>query len=106
MPDLMTQFLRWCITNETWSMPIVGKTGTYTVSYGKLPKNREYEYGYSCTCKAFERGGGKECKHILQAKSFHCLWNHEAVCGSSLPTPKSGKCPRCGGDLTTIAIGV
>ena len=106
MPDLMIQYHMWCPTNENWSTQVKSTTGkTYQVKYGKV-YGRDYSHGYTCTCDAFKFGKGKECKHIVEAKAKHCQWNHEAVCGSSLKTPKNHKCPKCGESLVSIAIGV
>lgn len=100
------EYRQWCSSNESWSCNIPGKNGVYQVKYGKLPSSAECSHGYTCSCEAFKFGKGKECKHIITAKLGHCKWNHEAACGGGEPTPKNGKCPKCGRELTTIIIAV
>lgn len=104
MPDLIREYRRWCSSNEQWSTIVHGSKNSYTVTYGKVNFG-DYEYGYTCTCKAFEFGQGKECKHIIEAKKQHCRFNHEACCGDGEEV-KDDTCPKCGADMTTIVIMV
>lgn len=107
MPDLTIECHSWCKSNESWSRKVKGSKGaTYTVVYGRMPRGADYEYGYSCDCKAFEFGGGKPCRHIKEVQGERCTWNFEACMGSSAERPADGKCPQCGGELSGIRIAV
>jgi hypothetical protein len=107
MPDLTIEYHYWCKSNEFWQRKVVGSKGSeYTVLYSKAPRNSKYEYDYSCNCHAFQFGKGKFCKHIHQVKSERCGWNWEAACGSSAIRPANKKCPKCGGELLVIKVGV
>jgi hypothetical protein len=104
MPDLTIEYYSVCPTTRDFHKEVVGKTGTYQVTYGPTPTG-DYEYGWSCTCPQFTCRN-VECKHIKATKPQRCAWNEEAFIGSSLPRPQDGKCPNCGQPLTTISIAI
>lgn len=110
MPDL-TRMSAWtCCTNTWWSHVVPGsKTGTsYTVSFGPA-QHGHVQYDYACTCKAYEFGGGKYCKHIEAVKNLNlrCGWNAELEPTAQVLTRDGEhKCPHCGGDVESIKVAV
>ena len=104
MADLSIEVHLWCSTNTGWSM----KIKDYLVTWDRHShKNHDVQFDYACTCKAYQFGKGKYCKHILEAKQHHCKWNHGAVMGDGVSeVPEDHKCPECGADLEAIRIGV
>lgn len=103
MYDMTKEYRRWCSSNENWSHQVQGSNGkTYLVTWGRV-HGRDTQYGYTCTCDAFKFGKGKECKHIVEAKKHHCMFNHDAVCGGGAEI-HDDVCPKCGAEMTTIAI--
>jgi len=110
MPDLTIECRPWCKTNEDWEKKVAGSNGkTHTVTWQELPRGSETVYGWTCTCDAFRFGGGKECKHIkaVAASGERCAWNQEAAYGDGeCDMPKNHKCPKCGGEMSAIRIGV
>lgn len=107
MSELMTVYFPWCLSNEYWETQVQGSRGdTYIVTWHKLPQG-DTQYGYECTCPAFKFGGGKECKHIRAVDGQRCAWNAEAVIGGgTTDRPADGKCPKCGGELSSVAVGI
>ncbi len=108
MPDLTIEYFPWCKSNEFWQRRVQGSRGrTYTVLFSKTPRGSRCEYDYSCDCDAFRFGKGKPCKHIKQVQDERCAWNEEAACGSGTrERPANGRCPKCGGELSVIKVGV
>lgn len=105
MPDLTTHAHFQCIDNEYWSAQVKD----YVVKWDSVShKNRDdVQYDYSCSCKAYQFGGGRHCKHIKQVieEKRRCEWNdefHEEVAGE----PGDRKCPRCGKDVVAYKVAV
>lgn len=110
MPDLTIETGWWCATNEAWEVEVLGTKGrnaqipVYHVRWEKILDHRitEAEYGWTCTCPAFEFHPDKECKHIVLVKNegSRCAWNEEMSTGYT-PEYKDGVpiCPECGGPL-------
>jgi hypothetical protein len=96
MPDFDTQVFWHCSTSESWEKEVQGKSGTYTVRFGRGSLNHDVQHDFSCTCWAYKKGKGKYCKHIEQVKSEHCGWN-QFIDGEE-PVQRDGEyfCPRCG----------
>ena len=110
MADLTIEYIRTCKQNLFFQTKVKGskrsKPGTeYTVTYGPTPYGL-YQYGWSCTCPAFQFNSRKECKHIQEAKLKKCDWNHEAFMGNIVEPSPDGNCPLCGGETTVIKVGV
>lgn len=106
MHDLTRETRKWCSSNESWETDITGKNGkTYTVTYGRV-NHGPYLYNYVCTCEAFKFGKGKPCKHIEEAKTRHCMFNHEAACGGGCDTTGLDVCPKCGLKMVSFSIMV
>lgn len=101
MPDLTIEN-RWVCKSELYFQRTVPGTGTtHTVEYRRTPQG-PYMYGWRCSCKAYQFGGGKKCKHIASVRAERCGWNQEHDAGK----PVDGKCPKCGGEVTTVQVGV
>lgn len=108
MPDLTREFYWHCQTAESWETEVKGSKGdTYVVRWSQDHKNqREVHYDWSCTCMAYKTRKGY-CKHIdiVKAKEHpegRCGWMQYSDGGS----PKNDKCPRCGGEIHSMAWGV
>jgi SWIM zinc finger len=107
MPDLMPVIARVCATVFEYETFVEGSKGDhYHVQYGRLPPGARYEYGWTCSCPAFQFRKQAECKHIAQVKSKRCAWGEEALCGDFPTRPKDGKCPRCKGPLKSVSVAV
>jgi len=107
MPDLTIETYSWCKSNEVWERKVSGSKGQFhTVSYGKLSNPKDCSHGYVCDCLSFKFHPHKPCKHILVVQNERCSWNVEACWGSAEPRSADGKCPKCGGELTGIRVGV
>ena len=112
MPDLTIIAVWVCSTNESWSTAVKGSKGqTYIVRFGRdYSPNRQYEYDYTCTCKSFEYRG--TCKHIKAVRSQRCGWHGQFDAGEPVEVPVSDEypngyaCPRCGGPLHAVNVGV
>lgn len=101
MPDLTIEN-RWvCKSALYFEREVEGTGTTYTVLFTRTPQG-PYAYGWRCTCKAFQYGKGKPCKHIERVKAERCGWHQEHDGGE----PVDGKCPKCGGNVTTVQVGV
>lgn len=109
MPDLTTHTTLICKTNEYWQMPVKSTSQQnvmYMVKFEQLPPGASYEYGYTCTCKAFTTGKkrGQECKHIQSVKHRRCAWNETMeLLGEK---DAQDKCPRCQGPLIPVRVAV
>lgn len=109
MPDLTRMFAWTCCTNTYWATPVPGSKGAYKVTYGMMPPAHPVQYDYSCTCKAYQYGGGKHCKHIEAVKlsKVRCGWNAELEpTAQALTSDGENKCPHCGGPVESIAVAV
>ena len=100
MGDMTRHAWRWCSENVRFEQEVPGSKGeTYSVRYGRTPTGR-YQYGWTCTCKAFKFRG--RCKHIEACKPLRCTEGRDAVVGS--PTPMGDTCPRCGGSTSVVEV--
>ena len=106
MSELMEAIVIVCETNFEWKAEVFGSKGDiYIVEWGPAPSGTRL-FGYSCTCKAFEYGGGKYCKHILRVirNGKRCAWNEEM--NPDIKKSGDGKCPLCGGPTRMEGVGV
>ena len=105
-PDLTIEYFYVCPSTQHFHKVVTGSKGDeYEVTYGYQPTGN-YQYGWSCTCKAFHYHPEVECKHIKTAELSRCNWNESAYYGSSEPKPIDGKCPNCGQALEIIKVAV
>ena len=110
MLDIIDTFT--CGTNTHWTTTVSGsKAGTsYTVTWGFQPYPSPVQYDWTCTCQAFQFGGGKPCKHIKQVKASgaRCGWNGELEPTATCAHDAQGNpcCPDCGGPVESIRVGV
>ena len=105
MFDLTHQAYAHCLTAEKWSMEVKSSDGkrTYVVRWDNHShKNHSVQYDYSCDCVAYKMGKGKYCKHIEEAKQHHCNWMQFTDGGET----RDGKCPECGGEVSSRNWGV
>ena len=101
MPDLTLKTIAVCHTAVDWEKFVEGSKGnTYLVRYGRTPGG-QHQYGWTCTCPAFQFRGRKTCKHIERIKPARCGWNSDL---NDHIAPD--KCPECQGDVEYIQIGV
>ena len=108
----MTDFTvetKWiCETAENWQYDIM-RDGqrVYRVKYNHMPDNHAVAYDYTCTCKGYKFR--KNCKHIEEAKQYHCNWNQFVDGGDVLwldPSKEEFCCPRCKGKAKAIQLAV
>ena len=95
MSDLTIEHYYCCDSAKRWSIQI----GNYNIAYGPTI-NGQYEYDYSCECKGFQFR--KKCKHIEEAKRWHCNWQQMYEGGKV----KDNHCPKCGNEVFVQAYGV
>ena len=110
MPDLTRMFAWTCCTNTSWDIEIPGSKGAwYKVAFGHMPATHPVQYDWTCTCKAYQYGGGKYCKHIeaVKAAKKRCGWNAELEPTAQVLT-RDGEnvCPHCGGPVESIQVAV
>jgi hypothetical protein len=100
MPDFTMETAWVCNSNLFWSK----KVGDYEVIWDndRHARRDDCEYGWRCTCPSFKFRGG-ECKHIRAVKHERCGWNETC---EPCPTPSSGRCPDCGGEVSAIRVAV
>jgi len=104
MPELNIEYRWMCRSNVEWCKEVQGNSGVYVVEWGRV-HDRDCDYGFTCTCPGFKYRG--TCRHIREVSSERCAWHQEynnpefAEVNDDDP-----KCPRCGGELTSCAIGV
>lgn len=109
MTDMTVNTYRWCATNEAFNVMLAGSgpsnapTSYYKVTYGAQNKG-PYSINWHCECKAFRFGKGKECKHIIKAKTMKCSHGFGAVCGSPEAFPIPTVCPKCGGPTAVVQV--
>lgn len=112
MPDLTIEHAWVCDTNLAWEVAVPSSSGgsSHVVRWGRLWGSDigafGCEYGWSCTCPGFQfrlRHRGKLCKHILAVQDRRCGWNRETDPTSDAP---DGKCPGCGGPVTSVRVAV
>jgi len=110
MPDLTRMFAWTCCTNISWNIDIPGSKGAwYKVSFEHMPSTHPVQYDWTCTCKSYQYGGGKYCKHIVAVKNAEkrCGWNAELEpTAQALTSDGEHKCPRCGGPVESIQVAV
>ena len=107
MPELSIEYFWLCLSAREWQRIVQSKDGknAYIVRWDNYShKNRNVQFDYSCTCKGYKMRG--RCRHIEEAKAFHCRW-HQFEHGGEPPVV-DGKhtCPRCGGPVTSERWGV
>lgn len=106
MPDLSNESFYHCESCEGWQTEVQGKSGVYTVTWDNFSHlNRgQVQYDYSCTCWAYKKGKGKHCKHIKEVieSGKHCNWMQFTDGGE----PVDGKCPKCGGPVSSMLWAV
>ena len=105
MPELSIVYASWCESNERYEKQVEGKSGKYLVRFGPTIGG-SHAYDYTCSCPAFQYGKCKYCKHIEAVKDERCCWNHDVIMGSFEEEPTDKKCPKCGGNLLTVKVGV
>jgi len=97
MPDLTTQSFALCRSAQLWQREVRGSEGKiYFVRWGRYGHKEGTQFGYSCSCKAFQFRSGL-CKHVKAVRDEHCGW-HQFMDGGE-PTEK-GYCPECEGVIT------
>ena len=109
--DLDTVYFWHCATAESWSTTVLGSKGdTYHVSWNNWGhKNQgEVQYDYSCTCKGYKFGKGKDCSHITQVKASadHCKWMQFSDGGDAVEKNGDHHCPECGDKVHSMGWGV
>lgn len=103
MPDLTIEIYYHCESAENFATEVDGK---YIVRFDELHhKNRDVQYDYSCTCKAYKFRPGY-CKHIKQVigSNQHCNWN-QFIDGGEVDS-SDPRCPRCGRPAIAIKYAV
>lgn len=97
MPDLTAEPMEACERVTFHGLVPGSKPGTeYRVRIDR--------HGHHCTCKAFQFGDGKECKHIRWAFEHKiCPWT--SLFGEELQAVP-GVCPACGGPTYATMVFV
>lgn len=114
MPDL-TEHATWRCTSNTHWMKRYESNSTrgkfYSVQWGRLPPDAVTQYGYTCDCWPFKKGG--KCSHVRWAEEERCRWNWEMEVGaepSKVPCGECGAtktvCPGCGGNVEAQQVAV
>lgn len=111
MPDLTTIYQWHCETAESWETTVKGSKGAeYIVRWSNWAhKNQgDVQYDYSCTCRAYEFGGGAHCKHIKDviATGDHCNWMEYTDGGDAIEKDGGHRCPECGSGVKSMGWGV
>lgn len=111
MPDLTRCFAWTCCTNIWWQTRVNGSKGeVYDVRFEHMPPSHDVQYDYTCTCKAYQYGGGKYCKHILAVRDGgqRCGWNCQLEPTAQALTLEDGHkvCPKCRGPIESIQVAV
>ena len=110
MHELTPAVAMVCKSNVDWECTIEGSKGaTYTVRYGQsYDRHSLYVYDYSCSCPAFLYHRNGSCKHIETAKAKRCGWNEGFDPGIAPDRDTNGNlvCPKCGGPVVPIKVGV
>lgn len=103
MPDLDIVTAFTCASNQRWEYEV----GEYTVRFEHRPPEHNVQYDYTCTCKAFQFGKGKYCRHIKEVQGFRCGWNAELE-PTANPDREGTKlvCPNCGTPAIPVRVGV
>lgn len=102
--SLSIEFARTCNSNYSFRRNVPGShANMYNVTWEPTP-NGDVQYGWHCDCKAFEYGGGKLCKHILQVKDERCGWNAEL--DTTAQADASDMCPECGFETSVERVVV
>lgn len=100
MPDYTIETRYHCKTNQYWEW----KVGKHLVVFDRHSHKNQYnyEYDYSCSCQAYKFGKGKQCKHILEARHWHCQWEGKN------PKHINGfpSCPSCYADVIVLQHAV
>jgi hypothetical protein len=94
------------VVADIYLVPSCSDRGAYRVRYGGLEE--------SCSCKDFEFGGGRACKHLLAVGAMHAARRSGVRVRQSFahaagdPFAHAGRsqrrgCPRCFGGYITLA---
>lgn len=89
MSDLSIIYVKTCAKNVYFQKEINGHTVVFD--------NRR---GWSCDCDGYKFR--RTCKHIKQAYVEKCSWNSELEEDSDV----KDTCPKCGGGLEVVRVGV
>lgn len=108
MPDFTYETYYHCENFEEWGMEVIsskGKGKVYIVRWDNHNhRNINVQYDYSCTCESYKFR--KTCKHIEQAKKYHCKWDQFTDGGD--PVVRNGEkyCPNCGSPVRCFRYAV
>ncbi len=115
MPDLTTEPTWTCKTNLFWTTKVQGIGGKYDVTWQnpQIPELRKFTVrGWHCSCKAFQYGMGRYCKHVKAVIEVNerCGWNEELeptlMPARAADAEGRPECPKCGGEVESIEVGV
>jgi hypothetical protein len=101
MPDLTLETRYHCKSCKYWERNV----GKHIVIFDEHSHQNQYnyQYDYSCSCEAYKFGKGKQCKHIIEARHWHCQW--EGRTPSCMPNGELG-CPSCFSEVFALQHGV
>lgn len=113
MPDLDVVYMWHCITYENFETTVPSSDGksSYVVRFDQYHhrNQRDTVCDWSCTCKAYEVGKGKYCKHInsVIASGVRCGWSQFMGGGDAMPDAHGVyHCPKCHGPVSSMGYGV
>lgn len=91
MPDLTLEVYAFCEQlipyRKAWNLK------GYT-------QNVNHEYELECSCKGYQFR--KSCKHVRELEETRCTWQEFL----DEPMEEKDKCPRCGGPVEYMRVGV
>ena len=97
MTDYTIETRYHCKSNKYWER----KVGKHIVVFDEHSHKNQYnyQYDYSCSCEAYKFGKGEQCKHIIEARHWHCQW--EGKIPSCMPNGELA-CPSCFSEVITL----
>jgi hypothetical protein len=111
MGDLTVQTTWICGSNVFWHAQIGKQRVWFGAQYSGA---RRGQVGWSCSCSPGKLN--PDCAHVAAARPRRCGWNEELAAGAQPEeyrqiqddgTSTIGRrCPRCGGDVQAIEVGV
>jgi len=107
VPDFTVEIAATCAQNVSWVRTVPSATDprkTYVVRWGRT-YDGDFQFGWSCTCKAFQRCRDprkKACKHIEAVKHERCTWNNHLEPGYGMSPTDC--CPDCKGPLEFMRV--